>query len=70
MIESIRNRAGIIRQHIERAGCSTERALVYRYSVCAARWDALWLKIDQGLATPADDKRYMSLCRERPQTAE
>lgn len=61
MIESIRNRAGILRLDIERASCSVDRALIYRWSVCAARWEALRLKIDQGLAAPADDRRYADL---------
>lgn len=61
MIARIRNRAAIIRQDIERAGCSTDRALIYRYSVCAARWEALRLKTDRGLAAPADDRRYHDL---------
>jgi hypothetical protein len=59
--ESVKNRASVIREYLERVGPPTEPALRYRYSVIAARWERLRLQRDRGQSTPADDRRFWEL---------
>jgi hypothetical protein len=38
-----------------------EPSLLYRYSLIAARWEAVRLLIDKGKGTSADDRRFAEL---------
>lgn len=57
MSASIANRAAAIRHYLFDA----EPALARRYSLVAARWEALRLAMDRGKTTPADDARFRDL---------
>ncbi len=61
MSASIENRAAIIRDDVHRLGPPTDPATLYRYSMVAARWEALCLLRHRGESTPADDQRFWEL---------
>jgi|SRR5271165_6468812 len=61
MSESLKNRSAAIRDYLAKIEPPVDRTLAYKYSVVAARWEAVRLMIDRGNATPADDHRFREL---------
>ncbi len=57
--DSVSNRAAAIRQYLARM--DADPATARRYSVVAARWEALRLAMERGRTTPGDDKRFLEL---------
>ena len=60
--ECIANAAGCRRPRLSRESGPTVRdlTLVYRYSVVAAQWEAVRLKIDRGNHVTAADDRHLA----------
>jgi hypothetical protein len=59
MSDSINNRSAAVRHYLDRKGA--DPTVARRYSLVAARWDALRLAIHRGQTTPADDVRFREL---------
>jgi hypothetical protein len=56
---SLANRAAAIRHYLARL--DADPAVARRYSLVAARWEALRLAMNRGKTTPADDARFLEL---------
>jgi len=54
-------RAMVIREYVTRLAPPVDPATRYRYSVVAARWEALRLLIHRGQSVPTDDRRFEDL---------
>lgn len=63
MSVSIANRASAIRHYLNRPGPPMDLPTQYRYSIAAARWEALRLLIHDGKSIPADDRRFREIGR-------
>jgi hypothetical protein len=61
MSEAVKNRAAAIRDYLGKIEPAIDPALIYRYSVTAAWWEALRVLIDRGDVTPANDRRFTDL---------
>jgi hypothetical protein len=60
--DSIKNRAGAIREYVDKQDdVHADAATIYRYSVAAAQWEAMRLLIDSGKGTVTDDRRFSDL---------
>ncbi|MEB3023919.1 hypothetical protein [[Mycobacterium] crassicus] len=61
MSESLRNRSAAIRQYLANVTPAINPVVAHRYSLVAARWEALRLLIDSGNGTARDDQRFSDL---------